>query len=607
VSISLKTPGANRAEFNLLKISILAAFIGILGGIVAEVLDRLIGLVINVSFYGRISTEIVTTSENKLGVFVILVPTIGGLIVGLLARYGSELVRGHGIPEAMQAVLTRQSRIPAKVALLKPISAAISIGTGGPFGAEGPIIGTGAAFGSLIGQALHTTTAERKVLLACGSAAGLAAVFGTPIAAIIFAIELLLFEFRTRSFIPLGIASVIATEVHITLFGSNPVFSLGQIHFGGPFDLALYLLLGLICGVVATLLTRTLYRLEDWFHSLKLNTYLWPALGGLFVGIVGYAVPRLTYSGIDVFGPGYALIRGILTGQYAIGFLIVLLLSKAAVWLVALGSGTSGGVLAPTFMIGAAIGGIFGLVAASIFPGMNAAPIAFALAGMVAVFGSATRATFASIIFAFEMTHNYEAILPAMFACVIADVVATHLMETSLLTEQLRRGGVLFHHELEADTLSMVRVSEVMSKDIASVACDMRVDEVIARINDHDPELTHHQALIMLDENKNLKGIITRGDLLHAMRSEQHELTVAEAGTIDDLIVAYPGDTVRTALTRMIQHDVGRLPVLKDENSRLVIGYLSRGNVMTANLRKLRDETEADAGWVRRRLSRLID
>jgi H+/Cl- antiporter ClcA len=473
-------------------------------------------------------------------------------------------------------------------------------------GQKAQSIGTGAAFGSLIGQALHTTTAERKVLLACGSAAGLAAVFGTPIAAIIFVIELLLFEFRTRSFIPLGIASVIATEVHITLFGSNPVFSLGQIRFGSPFDLVLYLLLGVICGVVATLITQALYRVEDWFHHLKLNTFLWPALGGLFVGVVGYVVPRLTYPGIDVFGPGYTLIRGILTGQYALGFLIVLMLSKAAVWLFALGSGTSGGVLAPTFMIGAALGGSFGIIAAALFPGLSAAPIAFALAGMVAVFGSATRATFAAIIFAFEMTHNYEAILPTMFACVIADVVAAHLMETSLLTEQLRRGGVLFHHELEADTLSMVSVGEVMSKDAALVSPTMKVQEVIAQINAHDPELTRHQALLIADEQHHLIGIITRGDLLRAMRSEQPDLTVAEAGAMTDMIVAYPRDTVRSALTRMIQHDIGRLPILKDENSRIIIGYLSRGNVMSVNLRKLRDETEADAGWVRRRFSKLM-
>lgn len=593
-------PSSPRAEFNLLKVALLSAVVGILGGIAAEILEKLIGFVINLSFYQRLDTHIVPMGQHRLGPLVIFIPAIGGLIVGFLARYGSELVRGHGIPEAMQAVLTKQSRIPPRVAVLKPISAAVSIGTGGPFGAEGPVIGLGAALGSIIGQALRTTAAERKILLACGSAAGVSAVFGTPLAAVVLAIELLVFEFGTRSFIPLSLSAVIAAEVHTALFGAEAVFHVRALHFGGPLDLGLYLLLGLLCGLLATVLTRLLYRIEDWFHHLKLNTYLWPALGGLFVGLVGYLVPRFIDPQVDVFGPGYRLIEGVLNGEFAIGFLLVLLLSKSAVWLVALGSSTSGGVLAPLFMMGAALGGFFGLVAAQIFPDLAAAPVAFALVGMVAVFGSATRATFAAIVFAFELTHNYEAILPVMFACVIADIVSAHLMETSLLTEHLRRGGVLAPHELEADPLSLVRVGDVMSKDGVFISPRLSVQQVITRINRHDPEFTRHQALVLVDEAKRLKGIITRGDLLKAMREGHPDMTVAEAGTTQNLVTVTPQTIVREALNQMLHHDIGRLPVI-DEKTQTVIGYLSRGNIMSANLRKLSEETVSQPGWVGRR------
>lgn len=344
------------SNFRLIRVSVLAAVIGVLAGVAAELLHQLIGIVTNAAFYQRYSIEIVSPLDSPLGAFIIFIPAIGGLIVGLMARYVTPLVRGHGIPEAMEAVLRRNSRIPPKVAILKPISAAVSIGSGQPFGAEGPIIQTGAAIGSLLGQALHTTPAERKILLACGSAAGLAATFGTPIAAVIFAIELLLFEFRARSFIPLAIASTIATGIHMALLGKGPTFAVGTTDFGSPINLVLFLALGVLCGGAASLLTILLYRVEDAFHRLKVNTYLWPALGGLFVGVVGYLLPRVTYPGVDVFGPGYEVIGHILTGQYALNFMIVLMISKALVWLVSLGSGTSGGVLAPVFMIGAALG-----------------------------------------------------------------------------------------------------------------------------------------------------------------------------------------------------------------------------------------------------------
>lgn len=586
-------------EFRLLRVSVLAVLIGIFAGIVAELLHELIGLVTNIVFYGRLETEIVSPLESSLGAGIILIPAIGGLLIGLMAKYGTPLVRGHGIPEAMEAVLLKKSRIPPKVALLKPLSAAISIGSGQPFGAEGPIIQTGAAIGSLLGQVLTTPTTERKVLLACGSAAGLAATFGTPIAAVIFAIELLMFEFRARSFIPLALASTVATAVHMTILGSQPVFPVGDVQFGSPINLIFFLGLGVICGGVAALLTRLLYVIEDAFHRLPVTTYLYPALGGLFVGIVGYLVPRLIEPGVDVFGPGYYVIGNILDGTYAFGFLLVLLISKAGVWLVSLGSGTSGGVLAPVFMIGAALGAIFGLVMREIFPGMDAAPVAFAMAGMAAVFGSSTRATFASIVFVFEMTQRYEAILPVMFASVVADVVVNHLTRTSILTEQLRRGGVMVHHEYEADVLEMIPVSKVMTDDPVLIPATMTVRELITRIDERDPRLTRHLALFIMNEQDKLCGIVTRGDLLKALREEMHEESVLTAGT-PDVIFTYPDASVRTALNQILRNDIGRLPVVSRSDPGCVVGYLSRANVLGAYVQQMNDEAVHDEGWVRK-------
>lgn len=589
------------SNFNLIKVSILAALIGVMGGIAAELLHQLIGLVTNLVFYGRFETHIVSPLGSPLGAGIILIPAIGGLLIGLMARYGSPLVRGHGIPEAMEAVLLKRSKIPPKVALLKPISAAISIGSGQPFGAEGPIIQTGAAIGSILGQAFRTTTAERKVLLACGAAGGLAATFGTPIAAVIFAIELLLFEFRSRSFIPLVITCTIATGLHIALFGAEPIFAVASADFGSPINLAFFLILGIVCGLAAAGLTRLLYVVEDGFHRLPVNNYLWPAIGGLFVGLVGYSVQAFVMSGVDVFGPGYHMIRDILNGQYALGFLVVLLVTKSAVWLVSLGSGTSGGTLAPVFMIGAAIGGIFGLMVKALFPAVDVAPVAFAMAGMAAVFGSSTRATFASIVFVFEITQSYQSILPVMFASVIADAVVTRLMHTSLLTEQLRRKGVLVDHEYEADILGTVRVEAVMAVDPVVVNTAMSVRALIEGINNHDPHLTRRQALLVANEGGELQGIVTRNDLLKSLGEITDETTVLEVCT-EEVLTVYPDETVREALDRMLLAQVGRLPVVSRDNPRKIVGYLSRMSILEAHMKRLEDETEVEAGWLNARL-----
>src|SRR6202163_3569191 len=344
------------AQFRIVLVSFLAAGIGLIAGLVAYALYNLIGLFTNLFFFHRWSTTFRSVGSHHLGAWVILVPIIGGLIVGVMAKYGSSKIKGHGIPEAMEAVLTNRSRIEPKVAILKPISAAIAIGTGGPFGAEGPIIQTGGAIGSLIGQLVHTTASERKVLLACGAAAGMSATFNTPIAGVILAIELLVFEFRARSFIPLVVASTLATAVHMQLLGAGPMFTVTAMDFGIPRALPFYLVLGVICGLAAVGFSKALYWIEDQFEKLPIDELWWQAIGALGLGIIGYFVPR-------VLGVGYDTITDILNARLAISLLLVVMIAKAAALVVSLGSGTSGGLLAPMFMSSAAMGGAFAMLA----------------------------------------------------------------------------------------------------------------------------------------------------------------------------------------------------------------------------------------------------
>src|SRR6202140_4143038 len=412
---------AEPAHFRMVLVSFLAAGIGLLAGLIAFVLYKLIGLFTNIFFYHRLVAEFLSARHNQLGLWEIPIPVIGGIIVGFMAKYGTSKIRGHGIPEAMEAVMVNRSRIEPRVAILKPISAAIAIGTGGPFGAEGPIIQTGGAVGSLVGQAFHTTAAERKVLLACGAAAGMSATFSTPIAGVILAIELLLFEFKSRSFIPLVIASTLATAVHVQLLGSGPMFAVAPVDFGIPKALPFYLLLGVICGLAAVGFSNALYWAEDQFEKLPIDELWGAAIGALGLGIIGYFVPR-------VFGVGYDTIGDILNGSLALKLLLVVMVAKAVALIVSLGSGTSGGLLAPMFMSSAALGGAFAMLANRIFPSAHLSPGAFALVSMGAVFGAASRATFPFIIFAFEITRDYNAVLPLMLVSVIAAGIAVLLM-----------------------------------------------------------------------------------------------------------------------------------------------------------------------------------
>src|SRR5579872_3959265 len=499
------------AQFRIVLVSFLAAAIGLVAGVVAYALYKLIGLFTNLFFFHQWSTTFRSVGAHHLGPWVILIPVIGGLIVGVMAKYGSSKIKGHGIPEAMEAVLVNRSRIEPKVALLKPISAAIAIGTGGPFGAEGPIIQTGGALGSLVGQLLHTTAVERKVLLACGAAAGMSATFNTPISGVIIAIELLLFEFKSRSFIPLVIASTLATAVHMQLLGPGPMFQVGQVDFAIPRAVPFYLVLGPLCGLAAVFLSKALYWVEDQFEKLPIDELWWPAIGALGLGIIGFFVPR-------VFGVGYDTIGAILNGELAWKVLLAVMIAKFAALVISLGSGTSGGLLAPSFMWSAAMGGLFAMIGNHVFPNAHLSPGAFALVAMGAVFGAASRATFSFIIFAFEITRDYNSVLPLMLVAVIADGIAMLFMpRSSIMTEKLVRRGLRVHQDYEADVLTQATVAETMEKAPPVIAAGTRVGEVAERIARHDPAVARYEALLILDSGGKLAGIVTRGDILRAL------------------------------------------------------------------------------------------
>ena len=583
------------APFRMLLVSLLSAAIGLVAGIVAYALYKLIGLFTNIFFFHRWSADFTSAQHNHLGWMVIFIPVIGGLIVGVMAKYGTSKIKGHGIPEAMEAVLFNRSRIAPRVAILKPISAAIAIGTGGPFGAEGPIIQTGGAIGSLVGQAFHTTAAERKVLLACGAAAGMSATFNTPIAGVILAIELLLFEFKSRSFIPLVIASTLATAVHMRLLGLGPMFQVSPMDFAIPRGLPFYLVLGAICGLAAVGFSKLLYWVEDQFDKLPIDELWWPAIGALGLGIIGFFVPR-------VLGVGYDTIGDILNGNLAWKLLLVVMVAKAIALAVSLGSGTSGGLLAPCFMWSAAMGGIFAMVCNHFLPGAHLSPGAFALVAMGAVFAAASRATFTFIIFAFEITRDYNSVLPLMLVSVIADGIAMLLMPTSsIMTEKLARRGLRVHQDYETDVLSQTRVADTMEKELPAIPASTTVGALAARIAQHDMSVARHQALLILDDSGKLAGIITRGDLLRALdKDPSGAMTVEQAGNTKP-VVTYPDELVSEAAAKMLRYNIGRLPVVDRTDPRKAVGYLGRGGVMAARLRRFQDEHVREPGWFRRK------
>jgi H+/Cl- antiporter ClcA/predicted transcriptional regulator len=567
----------------VLVLSLMALVIGAVSAGVAWCLLWLISLITNLSFHQQLTVAASTPEGHHLGAWVIAVPVVGALIIGLMARYGSPKIRGHGIPEALEAILLGQSRIEPKVAVLKPLSSAISIGTGGPFGAEGPIIMTGGALGSLFAQLFHLSANERKTLLVAGAAAGMAAIFSTPVAAVMLAVELLLFEWKPRSLIPVAIASIVAAALRVPLLGEGPIFPVALHAALGARELGCALAVGIAAGLVSSLLTVIVYAVEDFFHKLPIHWMWWPALGAIAVGLGGWIDPRVLGVG---YGSIHALLRGEFIGTALIGFLLI----KAAVWAIALGSGTSGGVLAPLLMMGGAVGAL----AAPWLPGGDTA--LWALVGMSAMMGGTMRSPFTAMIFALELTNDLHALPALLVGSVSGLAVTVLLMKRSILTEKMARRGHHITREYSIDLFELLRVRDVMDADPPTVPEHMLVAELADLIAEGDPKLTRRQGTLILDKHQRLAGIVTRGDLLRAMQQEDGELTVFAAGK-RELIVTYPDEQLRDAIARMLTHHIGRLPVVDPADPTKVVGYLGRSCVMSARLKHHEEEHRREAGW----------
>ncbi|HZL21405.1 MAG TPA: chloride channel protein, partial [Polyangia bacterium] len=447
----------------------LAIVVALAAGVVAQILVRLIGLITNLAYYGRLSTAFVSPADNHLGWGAVAVPVAGGIVVGLMARYGSKAIRGHGIPEAMEQVLTNQSRIPPRLTFLKPLSAAIAIGTGGPFGAEGPIIATGGAMGSLMGQIFRTTAAERKTLLAAGAAAGMAATFGSPVSAVLLAVELLLFELRARSLIPVALAAVAATAVRVALVGTAPAFHSTNFLPANATGLACYAAIGALVGVSSVFVTKLVYAVEDGFEKLPIHWMWWPALGGIAVGLVGLVSPH-------TLGVGYDNIDHILSGQLTITAMAILCGWKLVSWSISLGSGTSGGTLAPLFTIGGGVGAVLGVAFTWLAPHGGIDLRLAALVGMASMFAGASRAVLTSIVFAFETTRQPIGLLPLLAGGITAHFLSSLLMRNSIMTEKIARRGVRVVGDYSADLLEQLVVRDRASSEALVV---LQADQIV--------------------------------------------------------------------------------------------------------------------------------
>jgi H+/Cl- antiporter ClcA len=553
----------------VLRVSLLSVLVAICISIIARVLIGLINLITGLSFHGVLSSSPSSPVDNHLGIFVIIIPVIGGLIIGFMALYGSKAIRGHGIPEAMEQILTNQSRIKPAITYLKPISSAIAIGTGGPFGAEGPIIATGGALGSTLGQLLKISHHERKILLSVGATAGMSAIFGSPIAAIFLAIELLLFEFSPRSIIPIALACITGAAGHHFLFGSGPVFPIDHLIAIPSIEaLLFYSLIGICIGLLSVCVTKAVYFIEDMFEKLPIHWMWWPAMGGLVVGIVGYFDPR-------TLGVGYENITNVLSGNLPMQIILSLCILKFISWSIALASGTSGGTLAPLLTIGGAAGALLGGVVIYLFPDSGLTISLAALVGMSAMFAGASRALLTSIVFALETTGQSNALLPLLASCTASYFISFFLMENTIMTEKISRRGVKTPDSYAPDVLGKVTVGQVIKESGLVLGEDNEIGEVRDWLK-QEQDYNDNYFIIVNAENE-FKGIVSSSNL----HSHQHHIRKT-LGTLirRKRISVKMNDSLRTAVETMLRENMDVLPVTSPEQT--IIGILTHADILSA-------------------------
>ena len=558
-----------------LPINGLAALIGVAAGLAAVAFRWFLYALNNLFFHQELSIGFIPPLDHALGWLVVLVPAIGGLLVGLITTYLAPETKGHGVPEVMEAIAMHGGRIRPVVVLAKALASGFCIGSGGSSGREGPIVQMGSAAGSALGQLFQLNRRDMKVLVGCGAAAGITATFNTPLAGVVFAIELILLEFRTKSFVPLVIASVIGTVISRLVLGSDPAFAIPAYAFESPIELAFYLVLGLVAAGAGVLLIEILYGTEAVFDRWRVHPVFKPIVGGLALGTIGLAFPQ-------VFGVGYESVDAILNSEIGnvgiglMGFLVLLAGVKTIALSLTLGSGGSGGVFAPSLFIGAAIGGAFGVLVNVLFPEIAAPYPAYALVGMAALFSAASRATFTSILMLFEMTGDYNIILPLMFACVVADVVAWHLYRDTIYTKKLQGRGIHIDHDLETNVLRSRFIRDVMITNVQTVPPWMTLRHVRRLVLE-----SGHHGFPVVDDDGKLTGIVTGQDINRAIRTRRNgrDLPVEDIAR-RDLIVGYPDETLDAAWDRMQFSHVGHLPIVDRHDECRLVGYLTKGDII---------------------------
>jgi CIC family chloride channel protein len=557
-----------------------AVAIGVCSAVVALVLLDLIGAITNLAYYQRLSVRLVSPAGNRLGPIAIVIPVVGSLVVGLMARYGSERIRGHGIPEAMETILVGGSKVEPRLTALKPISSAISIGTGGPFGAEGPIILTGGALGSVIAQFFHLSAIERRSLLVAGAAGGMSAVFGTPVAAVILGVELLVFEWRPRSMVLIAIASAVADAVRIAFANAGvikpePLFPVSAVAPQGWEMLLGAVAIGLAGGASAWVLTKAVYGAEDAFKKLPMHWSWWPAIGGVVVGVGGLIQPR-------ALGVGYDTISAELAGKLAVSVLISVFVVKLVIWAIALGSGTSGGILAPILIMGAAVGALL----SSVLPGGS--PGGWAMLGMASALAGVTRSPFTAIVFALELTHNVSFLLPLLFAATLAHLVSVLTLKRSILTEKVARRGFHVLREYAVGPLEVLFVREVMARDVVTIESGRSLVSVYDLVAERS-SMRRQRLLPVVSADGRLVGVVPWAEVLE--RAARKDLS----GTIDDVmrrdvVVAYPDESLRDVADRMAERGLGVLPVVDRANPDRLEGIITQFELLRARERILQEE-----------------
>jgi len=570
-------------DLAVLKISAYAVAVGFVAGLVAQALLELIYLFTNIFFYGKWSFAVTYPVHHHLGAWVILVPPIGGLLVGIMIHYWEPTLKGHGIPEAMEAVLVGKSRVRMRVGFLKPLATAFAIGTGGPFGAEGPIIQTGAAFGSILAQFTKLTPYQRRVLLASGAAAGMAATFLAPLAGILVAIELLLFEFRARSFIPVAFSSAAATAVAVHFRGWGPLFSTPAFSLVSTQELWLFALMGVIMGLVAVAMIRVLFWLEDLFDRFPIKpAAIWaPVCGALFLGVIGYFYPQ-------VFGTGYDTIRDMLNDRLTTGTLLGVSIGKFWALVLSLGSGTTGGVFAPSLIVGGGIGAAYAEIWRHFFPHFVTDPAFYALVAMAAVFAGIARAPFTSIVFLFELSRNPNSLLPLVVCCMVADGCVRLFSAESIMTGKLVKRGLIVRQDYSVPVLMRARIEQVMRKNFTAVPADADVRTVVREV------LAPEDAgvLAVIDKEGRLTGIIEAHDLLKGIDKPTKVAEIAH----QNFVVAHLGETVDEVTRLMLTRQAENVVVVEHGDHSKPIGVARAADILRLRRWTIEEESGESHG-----------